>query len=371
MSSKIVNLNKMTMHRRPTYETLVKDSILEPKDRIALPDRLATQLRNTQQLSMWDDPAFLNLEDEQQKIMQNQIRQGELLKISQTPLGKGLPTSTPPQQISSMKVQKALSEGSKPKDTASLGPISKITPGAASSPNKPAETFVISDAEDHLLEKQKEIEEDLETARLLAEEKKEEARKQAEESLKTKTVIDEYIEDLYNALEKQQTKTKTKKAVIGPITTTPFIPATSTAIAASASAASASAASQEDTPEISRPIPAKEKTKRGVGRPSKEQISPELSRPRSVSRPPPSRQAEGESTAEPSVPLRMNKVITDLKNAIGDIHGRVSEEDIKFFNILITQLNKKDLSVSKITQYNTELKDLWKKVYMPPTKPKT
>ena len=32
-----MKLNKAQMHKRPTYETLVKDTILEPKDRIALP----------------------------------------------------------------------------------------------------------------------------------------------------------------------------------------------------------------------------------------------------------------------------------------------------------------------------------------------
>ncbi len=40
-----MNLNKAQMHQRPTYETLIKDTILEPKDKIALPDRAATILR--------------------------------------------------------------------------------------------------------------------------------------------------------------------------------------------------------------------------------------------------------------------------------------------------------------------------------------
>ena len=40
-----MKLNKAQMHQRPTYETLVKDTILEPKDKIALPDRAATILR--------------------------------------------------------------------------------------------------------------------------------------------------------------------------------------------------------------------------------------------------------------------------------------------------------------------------------------
>ena len=56
-----MKLNKAQMHQRPTYETLVKDTILEPKDKIALPDRAATILRKTQQLTRYDDAEFLDL----------------------------------------------------------------------------------------------------------------------------------------------------------------------------------------------------------------------------------------------------------------------------------------------------------------------
>ena len=61
-------LNKAQMHKRPTYETLVKDTILEPKDKIALPDRTATILRKTQQLSRYDDSEFLDLEKDNENI---------------------------------------------------------------------------------------------------------------------------------------------------------------------------------------------------------------------------------------------------------------------------------------------------------------
>ena len=52
-----MKLNKAQMHQRPTYETLVRDTILEPKDKIAFPDRTATILRKTQQLTRYDDAA--------------------------------------------------------------------------------------------------------------------------------------------------------------------------------------------------------------------------------------------------------------------------------------------------------------------------
>ena len=62
-----MKLNKAQMHQRPTYETLVKDTILEPKDKIALPDRTATILRKPQQLSRYDDAEFLDLEKDNEK----------------------------------------------------------------------------------------------------------------------------------------------------------------------------------------------------------------------------------------------------------------------------------------------------------------
>ena len=43
----MIKLLKSQLKQRPTYESLVKDTILEPKDKIALPDRQATILRRT------------------------------------------------------------------------------------------------------------------------------------------------------------------------------------------------------------------------------------------------------------------------------------------------------------------------------------
>ena len=51
-------LLKAQLKQRPTYESLVKDTILEPKDKIALPDRTATILKKTQQSSRYDDAEF-------------------------------------------------------------------------------------------------------------------------------------------------------------------------------------------------------------------------------------------------------------------------------------------------------------------------
>ena len=70
-----MKLNKTQMHKRPTYETLVRDTILEPKDKIALPDREATILRKTQQLSRYDDAEFLDMEKDNEQIAKQQVQQ--------------------------------------------------------------------------------------------------------------------------------------------------------------------------------------------------------------------------------------------------------------------------------------------------------
>ena len=70
------------MKRRPTYETLVRDTILNPKDKINLPDREATLLRNTQQLSRCDDDDFLGLEKDNEKIQKNVSNKLKLLNLS-------------------------------------------------------------------------------------------------------------------------------------------------------------------------------------------------------------------------------------------------------------------------------------------------
>ena len=68
-------LNKAQLHQRPTYESLVKDSILEPKDKIALPDRTATILRKTQQLTRYDDVEFLDIDKDNEMIAKEKAQQ--------------------------------------------------------------------------------------------------------------------------------------------------------------------------------------------------------------------------------------------------------------------------------------------------------
>ncbi len=68
-------MQKETYHKRPTYAEMVKESITNPSDKIALPDRQATQLRNTPQLTRYDDESLLDLNSDNQHIIIEQLKQ--------------------------------------------------------------------------------------------------------------------------------------------------------------------------------------------------------------------------------------------------------------------------------------------------------
>ena len=51
----VVEFSIREMHRVRTYDEIIHDDVLFPKDRIALPDRMATQLRNLPQLTRFDE----------------------------------------------------------------------------------------------------------------------------------------------------------------------------------------------------------------------------------------------------------------------------------------------------------------------------
>ena len=64
----MTKLLKAQLRKRPTYEVLLKDTVLKPKDKIDLPDREATILRKTQQLTRHDEAEFLDLEKDSENI---------------------------------------------------------------------------------------------------------------------------------------------------------------------------------------------------------------------------------------------------------------------------------------------------------------
>ena len=66
---------KSQMHRMPTYDEVIYDTVIKPTDRIDLPDRTATRLRNTHQLTRFDEvDETPNLGAEQDKITQERLK---------------------------------------------------------------------------------------------------------------------------------------------------------------------------------------------------------------------------------------------------------------------------------------------------------
>jgi hypothetical protein len=63
------------MHRKPTYEEVIRDTITHPTDKIELPDRVATQIRNLPKLIRFDDDNSLNLSEDQEKIAKERVRE--------------------------------------------------------------------------------------------------------------------------------------------------------------------------------------------------------------------------------------------------------------------------------------------------------
>ena len=66
---------KSQMHRMPTYDEVIYDTVINPTDRISLPDRMATQLRNTHQLTRFDEvDETPDLAGEQDKISKERLK---------------------------------------------------------------------------------------------------------------------------------------------------------------------------------------------------------------------------------------------------------------------------------------------------------
>ncbi len=70
--------NKDTHHKRSTYDQIVLETITNPKDMVALPDREATILRNDPRLTRFDDENFLNLDEDNKKIATSRVKQQAL-----------------------------------------------------------------------------------------------------------------------------------------------------------------------------------------------------------------------------------------------------------------------------------------------------
>ena len=79
---------KSEMHRMPTYDEILYDTVLNPTARINLPDRRATQMRSTHQLTRFDEvDETPNLAAEQEKITKARLRNEALAGMGGGPAG--------------------------------------------------------------------------------------------------------------------------------------------------------------------------------------------------------------------------------------------------------------------------------------------
>ena len=70
-------------HKRPTYDELIQEAIIHPTDIIKYPNRIATQLRNTPQLTRFDDENFLDTNILNSNAMKQNMQQTALQKATQ------------------------------------------------------------------------------------------------------------------------------------------------------------------------------------------------------------------------------------------------------------------------------------------------
>ena len=67
------------MHRVRTYDEIIHDDVLFPTDKINLPDRMATRLRNLPQLTRFDEiDATVDMAADQEKIAQARVKEQTL-----------------------------------------------------------------------------------------------------------------------------------------------------------------------------------------------------------------------------------------------------------------------------------------------------
>ncbi len=62
-------------HRKPTYDELIQEAVIHPTETIKYPNRIATQLRNTPQLTRFDDESFLDMNTINSNAMKQTMQQ--------------------------------------------------------------------------------------------------------------------------------------------------------------------------------------------------------------------------------------------------------------------------------------------------------
>ena len=78
-------------HRKPTYYELIQEAVINPTETIKYPNRIATQLRNTPQLTRFDDESFLDMSTINSNAAKQNIQQTAVQRAMQ-PVARPIPT---------------------------------------------------------------------------------------------------------------------------------------------------------------------------------------------------------------------------------------------------------------------------------------
>ena len=79
----IMNNSITDYHRKPTHDELIQEAIIHPAETIKYPTRIATQLRNTPQLTRFDDENVLDVNGLNSNGMKQNIHQTAVQKAMQ------------------------------------------------------------------------------------------------------------------------------------------------------------------------------------------------------------------------------------------------------------------------------------------------
>ena len=86
-----MNISLKDYHRIPTYTDLIQEAVIHPTETIKYPNIIATQLRNTPQLTRFDDEIVLDISNINSSDMTQTIQQTAVQRALQ-PVARSIPT---------------------------------------------------------------------------------------------------------------------------------------------------------------------------------------------------------------------------------------------------------------------------------------
>ena len=102
-----MNTSIKDYHRIPTYDELIQEAVIHPTETIKYPNRIATQLRNTPQLTRFDDESFLDMSTINSNAMKQNLQQTAVQRALQ-PAAHSIPTGV--QQFDMADTEEAIQE---------------------------------------------------------------------------------------------------------------------------------------------------------------------------------------------------------------------------------------------------------------------